>query len=73
VELYEKYKNRVRFVVVDLDQPQSPAQKKLTTEFYKGSIPHVVVLNRDGGTVYNAAGEVDSAAISKLLDQALSQ
>src|SRR6266704_845546 len=29
VELYEKYKGRVQFVVVDLDRPRSPAQEEL--------------------------------------------
>src|ERR1700676_2555580 len=29
VELYEKYKGRVQFVVVDLDRPRSPAQEKI--------------------------------------------
>jgi hypothetical protein len=72
VELYEKYKGRVQFVVVDLDLHQSVAQQKLVKEFYKGSIPHVVVLNRDGRTAYNSAGEVDSAEISKVLEKALS-
>jgi hypothetical protein len=73
VELYEKYKGRVQFVVVDLDLHQSMAQQKLVKEFYKGSIPHVVVLNRDGRTAYNSAGEVDSAEISTVLEKALSQ
>jgi predicted transcriptional regulator len=71
VELYEKYKGRVQFVVVDLDKPRSRAQDDLVKKFYQGSIPHVVVLNRDGKTLYNAAGEVDEAEISKVLDQTL--
>jgi len=73
VELYEKYKGRVQFVVVDLDRPHSPAQKELVKKFYKGYIPHVVVLNRDGKTAYNASGEVDEGEISKLLEKALAQ
>ena len=73
VDLYEKYRGRVQFVIVDLDLRQSVAQEKLVKEFYKGSIPHVVVLNRDGRTEYNSAGEVDSAEISKVLEKALSQ
>lgn len=73
VDLYEKYKGRVQFVIVDLDLHQSVAQEKLVKEFYKGSIPHVVVLNRDGRTEYNSAGEVDSAEISKVLEKTLSQ
>jgi thiol-disulfide isomerase/thioredoxin len=73
VELYEKYKGRVQFVVVDLDRKQSPAQEELVKKFYKGYIPHVVVLDRDGKAVYGASGEVDSGEISKLLEKALAQ
>lgn len=71
VELYEKYKGRVQFVVVDLDGYRSRAQSEMVKKFYKGSIPHVVVLNRDGTVAYNAAGEVGSERISKLLEEAL--
>ncbi len=73
VELYEKYKGRVQFVVVDLDRHRSPAQKELVKRFYKGRIPHVVVLDRDGKTAYNASGEVDQGKIAKLLEKALAQ
>ncbi len=73
VELYEKYKGRVQFVVVDLDRPRSPAQEELVKKFYKGYIPHVVVLNRDGKTAYNASGEVEAGQISKVLEKALAQ
>src|SRR6202521_563888 len=38
VELYEKYKGRVQFVVVDLDRPRSPAQEQLGKKFYQGYI-----------------------------------
>jgi thioredoxin-like negative regulator of GroEL len=71
VELYEKYKGRVQFIVVDLEKPRSPAQEELVKKFYQGSIPHVVVLNRDGKTAYNAAGEVEESEISKVLDKTL--
>ena len=73
VELYEKYKGRVQFVVVDLDRPRSPAQEEMVKKFYKGYIPHVVVLNRDGKTAYNASGEVEESEISKVLAKALTQ
>lgn len=73
VDLYEQYKGRVQFVVVDLDRPRSAAQEELVKRFYEGSIPHVVVLNRDGKAAYNAAGEVDSGEISKVLEKALTQ
>ena len=73
VELYEKYKGQVQFVVVDLDRPRSPAQQELVKKFYRGYIPHVVVLNRDGNTAYNASGEVEESEISKVLEKALAQ
>jgi thioredoxin-like negative regulator of GroEL len=71
VDLYEKYKGRVQFVVVDLDKPRSPAQQDLVKRFYQGSIPHVVVLNREGKIAYNAPGEVAESEISKVLDKTL--
>ena len=71
VELYEKYHGRVQFVVVDMDRKHSAAQKQLVEKFYKGYIPHVVVLNRDGAAAYDASGEVDAGKISGLPDKAL--
>ena len=71
VELYEKYKGRVQFVVVDMDKPRSAAQEDLVKRFYKGYIPHVTVLNRDSKIAYNASGEVDEGEISKVLEKAL--
>jgi hypothetical protein len=71
VELYEKYKGRVQFVVVDMDKPRSAAQEDLVKRFYKGYIPHVTVLNRGGKIAYNASGEVEEAEISKVLEQTL--
>jgi hypothetical protein len=73
VELYGKYKGRVQFVVVDLDRRRSPAQKELEKKFFKGYIPHVVVLDREGRTAYNASGEVQEGEISKVLERALAQ
>jgi hypothetical protein len=71
VSLYEKYKDRVQFVIVDLDHPLSDAQQGLKKKYYRGYIPHVVVLNASGGALYNASGEMDETAISGLLDKAL--
>ena len=48
VSLYEKYKDRVNFVVVDLDQKRSPTQQQLVKQYYQGYIPHVVVLDKSG-------------------------
>jgi len=71
VDLYEKYKNEVQFVIIDLDHRLSPAQDQLKKKYYTGYIPHVVVLDAAGNPVYNSSGEVDSSVISSLLDKAL--
>ncbi len=73
VDLYGKYKGRVQFIVVDLDRSRSAAQAELVKKYYKGYIPHVVVLDREGKAAYNASGEVESEEISRVLDKALGQ
>jgi len=71
VDLYEKYKGRVQFVIIDLDHKLPAAQAELKKKYYTGYIPHVVVLDASGMPVYNSAGEVESDSISNLLDKAL--
>lgn len=71
VSLYAKYRGRVQFVIVDLDHPLSPSQQELHKRYYKGYIPHVVVLDPSGAPVYNSSGEVEEQAISGFLDKAL--
>jgi hypothetical protein len=71
VSLYEKYKGRVQFVVVDLDHALTPAQQQLQKKYYRGYIPHVVVLDASGTAVYNTSGEVEESVISGLLDKTL--
>ncbi len=71
VNLYERYKDHVQFVIVDLDRPLSSAQRELRKQFYRGYIPHVIVLNASGEPLYNASGEVEELTISRLLDNAV--
>lgn len=71
VSLYEKYKSRVQFVIVDLDHRSSVAQQELQKKYYRGYIPHVVVLDPSGMALYNQSGEVEEGTISGLLDKAL--
>jgi thiol-disulfide isomerase/thioredoxin len=73
VELYQKYRDQVHFVVVDLDEKRSPEQQKLVKEYYEGSIPHVLILDASGKPLYNSAGEVDSKHISSIFEQSFSQ
>ena len=73
VELYNKYRNQVHFVVVDLDAKRSPEQQKLVKEFYKGYIPHVVVLDANGNPLYNSSGEVESKEIEAVFAKSFSE
>ena len=61
----------MHFVVVDLDQKPSPPQNILIQKYYRGYIPHIVVLDKSGKPLYNQSGEVDEPTISRILDDAL--
>ena len=71
VELYNKYRSRVHFVVIDLDIQRSPEQQKLVKQYYKGYIPHVLVLDTRGEALYNQSGEVDSEPIENIFEKAI--
>jgi len=73
VELYNKYRDQVHFVVVDLDVKRSPEQQQLVKQYYQGSIPHVLVLGANGKPLYNSAGEVDSSTIEAVFSKSLNQ
>jgi hypothetical protein len=73
VELYNKYRNQVHFVVIDLDAKRSPEQQQLVRQYYQGSIPHVLVLDAAGKPLYNSAGEVDSEHIEAVFAQSFSR
>lgn len=70
VELYNKYRGQVHFVVIDLDLKRSPEQQELVKKYYSGYIPHVVVLSPRGEALYNQSGEVDSKKIEKFFQDA---
>jgi hypothetical protein len=71
VNLYQRYRTRVNFVVVDLDQHASSLQAPLVSKYYKGYIPTVVILDTKGAAIYDRAGEEDENALAGLLDKAL--
>ncbi|MFZ0807502.1 MAG: hypothetical protein WAN03_15005 [Candidatus Sulfotelmatobacter sp.] len=73
VDLYNKFRDRVHFVVVDLDRKQSPEQQKLVKQYYKGYIPHVVVLDAKGHALYNSSGEVDSKVIEGTFEKSFAE
>ncbi|MGQ0793341.1 MAG: hypothetical protein ACT4NX_04545 [Deltaproteobacteria bacterium] len=71
VELYEKYRGRVNFIVVDVESALSIEQKELKARFYKNYIPHVTIFDGKGNVVYTKSGEFAVGNISTILDAAL--
>ena len=59
VALYPTYRDRIDFVIVDLDHP-SLAQRVLIAKYYRGAIPTITVIDRKGDVIYNRAGETAS-------------
>ena len=56
-----------------MDQKVPEAQKAVVQKYYRGYIPHVVVIDRFGKALYNDAGEVEESTIAKYLDKALAK
>ena len=74
VQLYPRYKDKIRFVVVDLRNP-SLAQQPLINRYYHGYIPTIAVIDSTGNVLYDRAGETanergDTSNLQKLLDSA---
>jgi hypothetical protein len=64
-------RSRVHFVVIDLDIQRSPEQQRLVKQYYKGYIPHVLVLDAHGEALYNQSGEVESEYIEDIFRDSL--
>ena len=73
VDLYEAYRDRVRFVTVDLSHRRklSPAQRDLTERYFHGSIPQTVIMDREGKVVFDYTGEAEESTLTGWLDSTL--
>ena len=74
VVLFQKHRDEGRFLVVDLSNP-SPEQLRLVAKLYRGFIPTLAFLDRQGKVVYNRAGETahergDASALEEILKRA---
>ena len=72
--LYPKYRDKIDFVIVDLDHP-SPSQQPLIAKYYRGLIPTITVIDRKGEVIYDRAGETagtrgDTSKLEALLNSA---
>lgn len=74
VTLYPKYRDKIDFVIVDVNHP-SPPQQPLVAKFYHGYIPTIAVIDREGKLIYDRAGETastrgDTSKLEALLNSA---
>ncbi|HXN85659.1 MAG TPA: hypothetical protein VN867_06285, partial [Candidatus Binataceae bacterium] len=74
VTLYPKYRDKIDFVIVDVDHPSS-AQRELAARYYRGYIPTIAIIDSKGKVIYNRAGETgssrgDTSKLESLLNSA---
>ncbi len=74
VALYPKYRDKIDFVIVDLDHATS-AQQPLIARYYHGAIPTIAVVDSKGDVLYDEAGETaatrgDTSKLEALLNSA---
>ena len=74
VALYPKYRDKIDFVIVDVNHP-SASQQPLIVKYYRGYIPTITVIDRKGEVIYNRAGETastrgDTSKLEALLNSA---
>ncbi len=68
VRMYQKYRDFVHFVIVDVDQPMTEEQKMLRQKYCFKIIPHTTILDKDGNAVFDYTGETDEATMNGWLD-----
>jgi hypothetical protein len=73
VELYDKFKEKVNFIVIDLDEISSRDQVGLKQKYYTNYIPHVTIINKEGKVVYDRAGEVSTDKLSDILESEINK
>ncbi len=72
VKLYPQFRDRIRFVIVDL-RNVAPAQQTLVSRYYHGYIPTIAAIDSQGRVIYERAGETastrgDTSNLQRLLD-----
>jgi len=71
VQLYNKYKDRVHFVIIDFEYGWSAAQDKLVQKYFAGNIPQIVILDAKGRPVFNYIGQTPANPLDGWLNAAL--
>lgn len=71
VDLYNEYKDRVHFVIIDFNYGWSGEQNKLVQKYFAGNIPQIVILDRTGRPVFNYIGQTGTDMLEKWLNATL--
>ena len=71
VHMYEKYKDHVHFVIVDLDKLGSYEHKLLANHYCVGTIPHTTILDKNGYVVFDYSGDTVDQIVDGWLAYAL--
>jgi len=71
VDLYKKFKEQLKFIVVDVDHLTSPESKQLIKNYYQGYIPQEVVLDKQGKTFWTKIGEVDQGTMAAQIEKVM--
>jgi len=72
VKLYPQFRNRIHFVIVDLNNV-APEQQGWVSQYYHGYIPTITAIDSKGNVIYDRAGETastrgDTSSLQRLLD-----
>jgi hypothetical protein len=72
VQLYPRFRDRIRFVIVDLNHV-GPEQEGLVSRYYHGYIPTIAAIDSKGNVIYDRAGGTastrgDTSNLQRLLD-----
>ena len=68
VDLYNKYKGRVHFVIIDFNYGWSAAQNKLVMKYFAHNIPQTVILDSKGRPVFDYIGQTPEPALKSWLN-----
>lgn len=74
VDLYKKYRSSgLKFVIVDVDEAESSAAKRLLAEYYRGYIPLSVIVDKSAKIKWSVDGEVELRVLQNQIDKVLGQ
>jgi thiol-disulfide isomerase/thioredoxin len=71
VDLYNKYKGRVNFVVIDFQYGWSDDQNKLVEKYFHRNIPQITILDSNLKPVFDYTGETPEETLDGWIQYAL--